>query len=158
MRRLQELFAPLGKLLNTTPPVELTERETAYHVSLVKHVFAEHVVLQYSVSNTLPDQHLRNVSVELSSDDGASVTLFKVAAHVSDGGYTVERVLPCAELAYGATEHVYAVLRRPDGEGVRLVRQSFYNHLRFDVHDVDGEGVSDEQGGSHSFHLRHMCP
>ena len=39
-------FAHLGKLFRSTRPVELTESETEYVVSVVKHVFDEHVVLQ----------------------------------------------------------------------------------------------------------------
>lgn len=42
-------FADYGAVLKSTPkPVELTERETEYVVSAVKHVFAEHVVFQVS--------------------------------------------------------------------------------------------------------------
>ncbi len=52
-----------GSVLKSSPVVELTEAETEYVVSVVKHIFKEHVVLQYEVKNTLPDTVLENVSV-----------------------------------------------------------------------------------------------
>lgn len=156
MKKLQELFAPLGKLLNTTAAVDLTESETAYHVALVKHVFAEHVVLQYNVTNTLKDQLLRNVTVEIGSDEGAPPwPSLRVALSVLDSGYEVVKVIRCPELPYDGTEQVYAVLRRPAAaEGVQLVRHSFYNHLQFDVHDVDAEGVPEDEGAFLPVRLR----
>ena len=47
----------------------LTESETEYGVSCIKHVFAEHVVLQFNLSNTLNDQKLENVRVGLEGGD-----------------------------------------------------------------------------------------
>jgi coatomer protein complex subunit gamma len=50
-KQLAELpeFADYGAVLKSSPkPIELTERETEYVVSAVKHVFAEHVVFQVS--------------------------------------------------------------------------------------------------------------
>ncbi|KAG6879445.1 hypothetical protein C0992_002576 [Termitomyces sp. T32_za158] len=56
-------FASYGPVHNSTKATELTESETEYQVSCVKHIFAEHVVFQFNVSNTLPDTVLENVSV-----------------------------------------------------------------------------------------------
>merc|ERR1719301_338100 len=52
-----------GAVLKSSPIVELTEAETEYVVNLVKHIFKEHIVLQFEVKNTLPDTVLENVSV-----------------------------------------------------------------------------------------------
>ena len=49
--------------------VALTESETEYGVSCIKHVFAGHVVLQFNLSNTLNDQKLENVRVVLEGGD-----------------------------------------------------------------------------------------
>ncbi len=49
--------------------VALTESETEYGVTVVKHVFADHVVLQFNLTNTLNDQKLENVRVVLEGGD-----------------------------------------------------------------------------------------
>ncbi|KAG5645353.1 hypothetical protein DXG03_006415 [Asterophora parasitica] len=57
-------FASYGPVQNSSvTPSQLTESETEYQVTCVKHIFAKHVVFQYNVSNTLPDTVLENVSV-----------------------------------------------------------------------------------------------
>ncbi|KAG6911358.1 hypothetical protein DXG01_001029 [Tephrocybe rancida] len=57
-------FASYGPVQNSSAtPTQLTESETEYQVSCVKHIFADHVVFQFNVSNTLPDTVLENVSV-----------------------------------------------------------------------------------------------
>jgi coatomer protein complex subunit gamma len=39
-------LAPYGTVINSSKPVQLTENETEYQVSCVKHVFREHIVFQ----------------------------------------------------------------------------------------------------------------
>jgi coatomer protein complex subunit gamma len=46
LQKIPELAA-YGGLLKSSPVVELTESETEYVVKAVKHVFKEHVVLQF---------------------------------------------------------------------------------------------------------------
>lgn len=43
-----------GTLLKSSSPVELTERETEYVVTAIKHIFKDHIVVQYDIKNTLP--------------------------------------------------------------------------------------------------------
>ena len=52
-----------GALLRSSSPVELTESETEYVVSVIKHIYKEHLVLQYDIKNTMPDTVLEEVSV-----------------------------------------------------------------------------------------------
>ena len=54
---------PYGPLLKSSKVVELTESEQEYVVTAVKHIFKNHVVLQYNIKNTLPDTVLEGVSV-----------------------------------------------------------------------------------------------
>lgn len=57
-------FASYGPVLKSSvKPVELTESETEYAVSAVKHIFKDHIVFQFNVSNTIPDTVLEQVSV-----------------------------------------------------------------------------------------------
>ena len=56
-------LARLGAPFRSTPPALLTEEETEYHVTLTKHVFPAHLVLQFSCTNTVPEQMLEGVTV-----------------------------------------------------------------------------------------------
>ncbi|KZV65596.1 Coatomer, gamma subunit [Peniophora sp. CONT] len=68
-------FANYGTVLNSSSkPAQLTESETEYQVSVVKHVFAEHIVFQFNVSNTLPDTVLEQIAVVMAPSEGAGLT------------------------------------------------------------------------------------
>ena len=59
---------------NTLPtfccaPVALTESEVEYVVNCVRHIFPEHVVFQFNVTNTVPDQVLEDVHVGMQVSD-----------------------------------------------------------------------------------------
>ncbi|KAJ7044941.1 coatomer subunit gamma [Mycena alexandri] len=78
-------FASYGVILNSSAkPVPLTESETEYQVTCVKHIFKEHVVFQFNVSNTLPDTVLEQVTMAMQTEDT---------------GLTQEFVLPIASLS-----------------------------------------------------------
>jgi coatomer protein complex subunit gamma len=87
----------LGPLHKSAPSVQLTESETEYTVSVVKHCFPQHIVLQFDCVNTLSDQLLENVRVELLLPEG----------------YIVRHVIPCAKLVYGEKESTYVILEFP---------------------------------------------
>lgn len=55
----------LGPILKSSLPVELTESETEYVVQCVKHMFRNHIVLQFDCINTLNDQVLSNVHITM---------------------------------------------------------------------------------------------
>ncbi|KAJ7150229.1 coatomer subunit gamma [Mycena filopes] len=78
-------FTSYGAILNSSAkPVPLTESETEYQVTCVKHIFKEHVVFQFNVSNTLPDTVLEQVTMAMQTEDT---------------GLTPEFVLPIASLS-----------------------------------------------------------
>lgn len=87
----------LGPLHKSSPPVQLTESETEYTVSVTKHCFAQHIVLQFDCVNTLSDQLLENVKVDLLLPEG----------------YIIRHVIPCAKLVYGEKESTYVILEFP---------------------------------------------
>lgn len=63
MYEIPELSS-LGRVFRSTDAIELTESETEYVVACTKHVMERHVVLEFCITNTLPDQLLvdaRNV-------------------------------------------------------------------------------------------------
>ncbi len=45
--------------------MELTEKETEYVVSCIKHIYPKHVVFQFNVTNNVEDQQLEDVTVEM---------------------------------------------------------------------------------------------
>lgn len=61
-------FNSYGPLLKCSQPVPLTENETEYVITAVKHFFKEHIVVQYNVSNTLDEYVLENVVVEVQAE------------------------------------------------------------------------------------------
>ncbi|RXW24547.1 hypothetical protein EST38_g1280 [Candolleomyces aberdarensis] len=66
-------FTDYGAVLNSSAtPAQLTESETEYQVTCVKHIFKEHIVFQYNVSNTLPDTVLEQLSVIMTPQDEES--------------------------------------------------------------------------------------
>lgn len=54
LSKVPELASYGPVLRSSTKPVELTESETEYVVSAVKHVFKEHIVFQVSLGSELP--------------------------------------------------------------------------------------------------------
>lgn len=49
-------FASFGPRFKSCKAVAVTEEDTEYDVSCVKHVFGEHIVLQFNCMNTISDQ------------------------------------------------------------------------------------------------------
>ncbi|GJJ76910.1 coatomer subunit gamma [Entomortierella parvispora] len=126
-------FASFGPLFKSTAkPVELTESETEYVVSCVKHVFAHHVVFQFNIKNTLNDSVLEDVNV-LMTPDNDEVSL-------------VERVLiPAPQLVYDVPGVAYVAYERTVLE--EYPECTFTNELKFIVKDCDPQtGEPDEEG------------
>ena len=119
----------LGPLFRSSQPVELTESETEYTVSVIKHVYPAHLVLQLDCTNTLADQLLEQARVQLELPDGWTL-LAEVAA---------------PRLEYNVSAVMYVVLETPEdlGECVAALPAC----LRFTVKDCDpatGEPDSEE--------------
>ena len=47
--------------------MNLTESETEYVVTCTKHIFEAHLVLEFSITNTINDQMLKDVMVRAGS-------------------------------------------------------------------------------------------
>lgn len=60
-------FKSYGPLLKSSATIPLTESETEYVVTAVKHIFKEHIVLQYDVNNTFTN-YLEKVYCEVQTD------------------------------------------------------------------------------------------
>ncbi|ETS84859.1 hypothetical protein PFICI_02884 [Pestalotiopsis fici W106-1] len=123
----QELLAipelkEFGAVLKSSPVVELTEAETEYVVNVVKHLFKEHVVLQYEVKNTLPATVLENVSVvAMPSDEEELEEVF---------------ILQAEKLATDEPGKVYVAFKKVNGEG-SMPTSTFSNILKFTSKEID---------------------
>lgn len=123
----QELMAipemkEFGNVLKSSPTVELTEAETEYVVKVVKHIFKEHIVLQYDITNTLDSVVLENVSVLATpSDEEELEEVFIIEAE---------------KLATNEPGKVYVAFRKAGGEGA-LPISTFSNNLKFTSKEID---------------------
>ncbi|KAI9903592.1 hypothetical protein N3K66_000121 [Trichothecium roseum] len=121
-----------GSVLKSSPIVELTEAETEYVVTLVKHIFKEHIVLQYEVKNTLPDTVLENVTVLASpSEDDELEEVF---------------ILPVEKLATDEPGKVYVAFKKVNGEAALPV-STFSNILKFTSKEIDPSTNEPEDTG-----------
>jgi len=132
-------FAALGPLFKSSAPVQVTEEESEYQVSCVKHVFAEHVLFQFNVTNTLEDQQLENVTVAMT---------------VENGEWSEEMVVPEAKLVSGVPGSCFVCLRRPADS---FSSGSIQNELKFEVKEVDtASGDVSADGHEDSYQLEEL--
>lgn len=124
-------MAEFGAVLKSSPVVELTEAETEYVVGVVKHIFKEHIVLQYEVKNTLPDTVLENVSVVATPSEEELEELFIIQAE---------------KLETGVPGKVYVAFRKVSGEG-SLPVSTFSNVLKFTSKEIDPSTGEPEETG-----------
>lgn len=121
-----------GDVLKSSSVTELTEAETEYVVSVVKHVFKEHVVLQYEIKNTLPTTVLENVSVVATlSEEDELEELFIVQAE---------------KLATNEPGKVYVAFKKVNGEA-SLPVGTFSNVLKFTFKEIDPSTEEPEETG-----------
>lgn len=121
-----------GTLLKSSAPVELTESETEYVVTAVKHIFKEHVVLQYDIKNTLPDTVLEDVTV--------------VATPSEEDVLEEEFIVPAPKLATNEPGIVYVTFKKLAGEhSVPVI--SFTNNLKFTSKEIDPTTGEPEDSG-----------
>jgi coatomer protein complex subunit gamma len=118
-----------GGVLKSSPIVELTETETEYMVTVVKHIFKEHVVFQYEVLNTLPATVLENVSVVATPADEELEEVFIISAD---------------KLETDVPAKVYVAFKKPEGS---LPVTTFSNVLKFTSKEIDPTTNEPEESG-----------
>ncbi|XP_062568051.1 coatomer subunit gamma-2-like, partial [Saccostrea cucullata] len=92
-------FANLGNLFKSSSlPVELTESETEYVVQCIKHTFGRYIVFQFDCTNTLNDQVLERVTVQMEPAEG----------------FEVLKMIPCPSLPYNKPGTTYTMVRLPE--------------------------------------------
>lgn len=142
-------LAHLGRAFRSCPEVALTESEMEYVVSCVKHIFNDHIVLQFSVVNTIDDQRLKDVGV---------------AVEISDEDlYAFESEIQAPVAKYGETAYCYVVLARVMNEEAEETlpgaNVSISCNLKFHVIQVEpttGEIEGDEDGYEEEYALESL--
>ncbi|MEJ1280809.1 hypothetical protein NN561_011755 [Cricetulus griseus] len=123
-------FMSLGPLFKSSEPVQLTEAETEYFVRCIKHVFTDHIVFQFDCTNTLNDQLLEKVTVQMEPSDSYEVLCY----------------VPAPSLPYNQPGMCYTLVRLPD-EDPTAVASTFSCTMKFTVRDCDPHtGVPDDDG------------
>ncbi|KAJ7146237.1 adaptin N terminal region-domain-containing protein [Mycena epipterygia] len=125
-------FASYGTILNSSAkPVQLTESETEYQVTCVKHIYKEHIVFQFNVSNTLPDTVLEQVTMAMQTEET---------------GLTQDFVLPIASLSAATSPGIaYVSFTRDEPEEYAIA--SFQCTLQFVSKELDPSTGEPEADG-----------
>ena len=124
-----EGYGPILK--SSAKPIALTESETEYVVTLVKHIYKEHVLFQFSVSNTIPDTVLEQLSVLMTPSEGS--------------GLVEDFIIPIPSLSAQGAGQVYVSFTR--GSPAEYAAGSFGCTLRFVSKEVDpSSGKPEEEG------------
>jgi len=136
LQKIPELAA-YGGVLKSSPVIELTESETEYVVKAIKHVFKEHVVLQFDITNTLPDTVLQEVSILSTAQDP------------EDGESQIpleeDFLIPVASLRTNEPGTAYVAFKNISGEQYPIC--SFTNILKFTSKEIDpSTGEPDDTG------------
>jgi len=133
-----------GPVLKSSPAVELTESETEYVVSAVKHVFKEHVVLQYDIKNTLDHTVLENV------------TVLATPAEDEEPSLEDEFIIPATTLKTNEPGVVYVAFKKLGGEQA-FPTTSFTNVLKFTSKEVDpSTGEAEERGYEDEYEIENL--
>ncbi|XP_078533630.1 coatomer subunit gamma-2 isoform X2 [Lissotriton helveticus] len=123
-------FKNLGPLFKSSESLQLTESETEYFVRCIKHVFTDHIVFQFDCTNTLNDQVLEKVTVQMEPSDA----------------YDVIHYIPAMSLSYNQPGICYTLVRMPEDDP-STVSCTFNCTMKFVVRDCDpNTRVPDDEG------------
>lgn len=139
-QKMLSSIAEFGRLFKSSEPVELTEAETEYAVNVVKHIYENHVVLQYNCTNTIPEQLLEDVTVYVDATDAEEFS--EVCSK------------PLKSLPYDSPGQIFVAFEKL--EHVPAIGK-FSNVLKFTVKEVDtSSGEADEDGVGDEYQLEDL--
>lgn len=121
-------FKSLGDVYQSSRLIDVTESEAEYRVTCIKHMFIDHVLLQFNVTNFMDDQILTNIYVETDPNNL---------------GWSEEMVVPIELLNPQDSGICYVCIRRPGDEYVSGLISATLK-FNFRELDEDGDGVEDE--------------
>jgi coatomer protein complex subunit gamma len=113
-------FAAFGRIFLSSSPIPLTETETEYVVHCIKHIYDNHIVIQFITQNTIEDQRLENVSVTVENDSDS---------------FNVIGEMPAKSISYGNTESCFTILER--NSNMPITALCLQCELKFTIVQVD---------------------
>ena len=126
-------FKEFGAVLKSSDPLELTESETEYVVTAIKHIFKHNIVLQYDIKNTIETTVLEDVSVVTTPSE-------------ENGALEEDFIIPIAKLSANEPGTFYASFRKAS-EADSYPATSFTNILKFTTKEIDPDtGEPDANG------------
>jgi coatomer protein complex subunit gamma len=131
LQKIPEIAA-YGNLLKSSAPVDLTESETEYVVSVIKHIFQEAVVLQFDIKNTLDATVLTDVTVA------------SIPADEDDSSFEEDFIIPAAALKTNEPGVVYVAFKNT---GSTFAVTTFANTLKFTSKEIDPTTNEPEDSG-----------
>ena len=133
-------LSSFGRVFRSCTPLPLTEPESEYVVTCVKHILDHHIILQFVVQNTIEDQRLQNVSVSI---------------HTNSVIYEIVGELPAHCIRYGTTANCFTVLKKNAGKNVQVGPSAFSSELKFSVMSTNPDTGEDESDESYEeeYHL-----
>lgn len=124
-------FVEYGPIFKSSEGTELTEAETEYKVTCVKHIFNEYIVFQFNCTNTIQEQVLENVSVVMENMDSES-SLEEVAT------------IPLPNMPLGTAGVTYVAFSKAEDD---VFTAKFSCTLKFTSKEVDPTtGEPEEEG------------
>lgn len=121
-----------GALLSSSQSIELTESETEYVVTAIKHIYKEHIVIQYDLKNTLANTILEDISIVATPSE-------------EDESLEEEFIVPTAKLATDELGTVFVSFKKVGDTQYPVT--SFTNVLKFTSKEIDpSSGEVDETG------------
>ncbi len=124
LNSIPELKA-LGERWKYSAPVEITESDTDYVVTAIKHIYPQHVVFQFNVTNNMDGHVLENVQVEME------------AAEKGDDWQEEFAIPEEAKLAYQAKGVTFVCFQRPPKS---FASGTITCNLKFQSREVDATG------------------
>ena len=122
-----------GALLKSSLELELTESETEYVVSVIKHIFKDHLVLQFHVKNTLSDTLLEDISMITTPSD-----------EEEESQLEEDFIIPIPKLAHDEVGTIWVSFKTPS-EG--YATGNFTNVLKFTSKEIDPTSGEPEESG-----------
>lgn len=127
-------LAKMGAPFKSSRPVSLTESDSDYVVTCVKHIYKDYIVFQFNVKNKVESHRLKNVLVEMD---------MKTVEGLED-----DIMVQALSLPYNATEAAFVCMKIVGDE---LATGTLSNVLKFSVLELDAD--EDEEGDEDEFDL-----
>lgn len=115
----------IGEALKSTAPIKLTEDVSEFHVHCVKHIYNNHIIFQFNVTNDVNGICLESIAVEMCAPDG-----FKILANTI-----------CPKLDFGETAPIYVCVELEDES---ICTKCYFTQMALKYQIVDDEEASED--------------